>query len=288
MAKIFTKEDLDIEFPLTNPPVPKGCNSLADEDAFINYERKSKIIDYLKEIDYGDYEAEIYDCEDRAFWGIAHVRHMYPGFPIGMAQGKAQPPYYNNEDHALIILWYRIGRISKYTYFDQESLEEIAPSDGIFGKDQEFLDIVIGFPDDKTGKGFKPLPFPSLTQIKGRKSIGLDFVHEFYPKEDLIDYLVNQTYEKHCLGIAPDGKLMSHGTMDPLNFDVYWKSNPDDKALWAYAHLKRKFLGAPVGLALGNKNSTIFIIYKDNGKQQTVYWDFNGEVKDFDAKLILI
>jgi hypothetical protein len=103
-------------------------------------------------------------------------------------------------------------------------------------------------------------------------------------KENILRYLKEKKYESPCKGGD------SHVIVDDLAFNIYWKANPDDIAFWVLAHLRREFMGAPVGAALGVNISAIMIIYKDEGRLKITYWDLKNEkeVSNFDSNLIVI
>jgi hypothetical protein len=146
----------------------------------------------LGSLDYGTRDGEFYDCEDRALWGIAHVRHWFPGVPVGLAAGDVHLGGALEGAHACIVVWYLEGNETKHTYFDQERRQEIKEE---FGKSDKDLVLVIGFPAENSGQGFRPDPMIDKHRIFEKNIVILDRTHKFYPKADIINYLSQKDYD---------------------------------------------------------------------------------------------
>jgi len=220
--------------------------------------------DELKNLNFSNYIKVFHDCEDRAFWGFAHLRHRFPGIPVGVASGFAvEGPVSEMADksHAVILLWYRERGELKHVYWD--------PLPGYQGEVKFDPSIFITFP---IGKSEIPMvnPVPTDYYRINNNTIVFDerrMVYELRTgdKKGLLDYLERGDYDTAC--------KESHEIFNKPDFPEKWRDY--DRALWAFAHIRRDYAGCPVGVAIGNPG---------NGKSYSavILWDKNLSVHYWD------
>jgi hypothetical protein len=229
----------------------------------------TRVLDYLASLDYGVYNPEIWDCEDRAFWGVAHARHKFPGLAIGVASGKRKRGG-KEEDHAVIILWDtdddgHISKSSKYYFYDPDLIRIKSPKPPILEEETEFtLELIVPFPMSKTHstQSIPPLDREEFKNPIENKHFIWDYKHNWsFKKNDVFAYLkdsgqkVRERYGNGCPEFAdPQRKPETHKTnMTVLR--TYWQ-NDIDSAAWAFTHARRQFMGCPIGFAYGRNNIT--------------------------------
>lgn len=244
-----------------------------------SFDINEDLIKFLESLNFGKYIPEFYDCEDRALWGMAHLRHMFPGAPIGVASGIAAEGPVEGQRHAVIILWNRAsgGKIEPAFWDPLPSHQGLVK----FGN----VKSIFTFPPSD-----KPENTPLVTRSLNNKMLVYDEKRVVYPKGDIMNYLINAPYESEC------ENAKAHSIPSPTIFKDHWSSH--DKALWAFVHARRDFAGCPVGIAKGNKvdgrsSWTVIIYFRENdaedGKLMHTYWDprTNSEVK-FNPTTIVI
>ncbi|VVB66972.1 Uncharacterised protein [uncultured archaeon] len=220
--------------------------------------------DELKKLNYGKYIKEFYDCEDRAFWGVMHLRHKFPGVPVGVVSGQAvEGPVSEMADrsHAVILLWYRERGELKYVFWDPlpEHQGEIKFDPSIF----------ITFP---IGKPEIPMvnPVPTDYYRINNNTVVFDqrrMVYELRTedKKGLLDYLERGDHDTAC--------KESHEIFNQPDFPENWRDY--DKASWPFVHVRRAYPGCPVGVAIGNpvtgKSYSSVILWDKDSKLH--YWD---------------
>lgn len=226
-----------------------------------------EVFNYLRSLNHTFHVDNYYDCEDRAFWTMAHVRNKFPNFPIGIISGKVK--YVNNQEHALIVLWYKKGPELHYSYWDPKK-PGFVPIDSI---EPGNIKAVIAFPLGLD----KVAPIPgTLPSLRGKVLI-FDNKRLIYHLDDISEYLVNEIEKKNCV----DDK------------DYY------DRALWTFVHVRRYFAGCLYGFAIGIRDGgtsyeNIFL-YKDGEDWKKKYWNpcadgGNGkfEESDMEPKMVFI
>lgn len=236
-----------------------GTTGLKMDDAvnyMDRYDYDKEIKPFLQRLNYGNYKEEVYDCDDQALWGLAHLRHMFPGVPSAIASGKTV----EKEPHALIIIWYRGrgGGIEK-AFFDPRNKDLVD-----FG---EIFSVVAYPPSDKPEN-----TSPVVKGLEG-KMLVYDRKRAIYAKNTIINYLSTADYETRC------DDIKNHSIKDEEYFERLWLKSAPDRALWAMAHIHRDLIGCPVGVAKGTKagsNSTSWVVifyYKenDNPKKKLTY-----------------
>lgn len=219
--------------------------------AGIYYKCMSKVKEYLKSLkQFNQHHVDhYYDCEDRAFWTMAHLRYKFPGFPVGVVSSK-------NKEHAVNVIWYRhknekTNKITyKYKYWDPKAGE----------CDEKFGDItaVIGFPIDENRidpKRVAPIPKEGMKPLD-KKIIAFDRKRLIYDIDKIEYYLRNKIYtQKNGCKDHHDSK---HTGVNAKRWTDY------DEALWTFVHVRRAFPGCPIGVVIGKrgeKNSYENIIW---------------------------
>jgi hypothetical protein len=212
----------------------------------------------LKKMDFGKYIKIFYDCEDRAFWGLAHLRHSFPGIPAGVVSGFAvEGPLADLPDksHAVMILYYRERGKLNYIYWD--------PLPEYQGEVKFDPIIFVTFPIGIEGEPM-PIPVPSYYHYINNDIVPFDQSRMVYElrrgdKKGLLDYLERGDYDKGC--------KESHKVLFNENeFNNLWRDY--DRALWAFAHIRRAYPGCMAGIAVGTPNggrsfSTVILWDKD-------------------------
>ncbi len=282
--------------------------------------REKMIQKFLGLLDYNSYVPEYYDCEDRALWGMAHVRQKFIGCPIGIVDGIAEYPELSDRQHAIIVFWYEAATETGYEYryklWDPlpksgTSIGEITldPKSGFHSPQK-----VIAFP---IGNGQVDVPFikdffrNSLWPTDIKFSVQFDNKYLEYPLRTYVDektgkrigpgmleYLEDELYEKdgpfQCIELKR--RPEAHKPFDP-GADIALTDH--DKALIDFVHLRRAYPGCKTGLAIGKpkgdgKSSAVIAIWSKTGGNQPIYWehklseDTKGRiVNDFDPKMII-
>jgi hypothetical protein len=212
------------------------------------YDYNAELIPFLRKLNYGTWKEEIYDCDDQALWGLAHLRHMFPGVPAGVASGETAK---KGERHALITMWYREkgGKIEQ-AFYDPRHKDLVK-----FGK----IDSIVAFPPSDKPENTKP-----VLQSFENEMLVYDRIRNIYSKDEIIGYLEKEVYETKC------DDLRYHSTKDENDFNRLWKYSEYDRALWAMVHAHRDFLGCPVGVAKGTMSGdtypiwVVIVYYKEN------------------------
>lgn len=228
------------------------------------------IITEIKKMDFGrtTQADDKWDCEERAIWGMFHIRHKFPGCPVGIAEGKATVGSINNLDHAVLVLW---DKEFKHQFVDPAQV----------GKAVTFSEIVRIFAlptaADNQPDAVELLKKLNLPRLKDNQYINHDAKYWIYPKttdarNGVIDYLWNAFYEKDCPNI--DKSAAAH---DEVGDTSYWKAA--DTAFWAFAHVRRVFEGCAIGVAFGTPKkegitkAVNIILTKNGNKIEPIYWD---------------
>lgn len=182
------------------------------------------------------YEPEKWDCEDMTYYGVAITRCAFPGFPIGIAlRGDKRA----EAGHAQIILW-DLGPEPTYMYCDPAN-------GGKIGKPEDFdPDVIVPFPTMKKWGVQAPPPLDKMVQLDGL-GVSLDNEYDF----DLVAAGTIQTdlkakkLEGECL--PPENTVARDRYYD---LDARFFSQPD-RTFYRFAQLKKKYKGAPIGVAFG-------------------------------------
>lgn len=246
---------------------------------------KDEFMDYLQTLDFGEHIPEYYDCEDRAFWGMAHARFKYPGCLIGVAGGYAEYVKSKDKRHAVNIFWYNGPDGLESVLWDPIENEKTKKSKGeLKGGKSGFHDIkiVISFPTNLKKSSLKR--FGGIFKLDTKR-----LIYETKPeKEDgpgVLEYLEKELYNK--------GKFKcreKHDTSDFGAFKERWTD--EDQALWAFAHVRRYYPGCSVGVAIGRPksggSSAVLAIWPKRGGPR--YWDpkTKKEAVSFDPKVVFV
>jgi hypothetical protein len=220
------------------PYLPIGCTTgMSDR---VHAHNPYEVLACLQECDYEPHKNDVYDCEDRAFWGIAHARRKFPGQPMAAAFGKAR----SGENHAVIVFWSKVGK-DKYVhhFFDPEGsrkgkTEKVAGGGVNGGKLIDNFDtkILVPFPmwrpESETRKELEqqePGDFEGFTYRSGAAVLdGSYTLFDYNSLKNIVDYLEN-------FGEQPSSD--------------FWRI--EEKVLWAWVHARREFKGYAIGMAFG-------------------------------------
>lgn len=236
--------------------------------------KPTDIIEYLKTLNFGlDRQIDdIWDCSERALWGIVHARHKFPGCAIGLAEGKNS----KKENHAVIIIWE--SDLKKYIYFDPLSPQKNAD----FGSEVR----IIAFPFNAL-ESSEPVEIigKSMSRIKDNNYVSWDAKYNIYPLTDaknrngVLDYLSTPLYDKYCVD------LPAHPSVNEADFKNYWKDL--DRAFWSYMHVRRQYDGCAIGVAIGDpepkKSHFVNIIWtekKEGENHKYIFWDPSPEIRN--------
>lgn len=242
----------------------EGVGTGLKNDPLLIFPVNANAIDtFLKSLDYGAYIKTWYDCDNQAYWGMAHLRHRWPGICCGVASGIND----RGEKHAEIMYW--LDGVAHPYFWDQNRATTV----GDYRKIHSAIAFPWGsLPDTKPPfNGFKPISNPAF------------FYNEkylIYPTQFIIDFLKNRKYDNPCQQKRPHQE--DHRIYYPTAFDGRGRWTSYDEALWGVVHLRRHFPGCAVGVAKGTTNggimpSTVIIWHYPNDdttkKPEPLYWD---------------
>ena len=247
---------------------------------------------YLKGLNYDGHEDNKWDCEDRAYWGVAQTRCKFPGLPMAVALGKAKTEPIKGRNHAVILFWAKVGE-------DDHKPHYLDP-DGKLNKIVDFdVRAILTFPVHRPN-----------APGGGRKDLKPFDQHPYIAKGA---FLLDRTYDlskvaeiREFLGTIVDCPQPSGGLAKDKYEDYYLI---EDKAFWAFIHARRHFWekdkGNPIGLGVAfgldkrkKKDGAVLVIWGENaGSQDYEYWDVNrdqngrpiGTIKkdDFEARIVV-
>lgn len=255
---------MDVDYIKTHADRYKGHTNPYEKDKGL----PDSIFSYLYGLNHKNHVNVYYDCEDRAFWTMAHVRHRFPGFPIGMISGVAAEggPGLTGERHALNVLWWYDETVKSYvcSYWD--------PILDRFVKGINQKKAVIGFP---LGAG-RYDPIPNNIDPLDNTLIAFDEKRLIYPLDGnggVSEYLENKTYENPGECKDPHNSIYDKKSLD---FQNRWKRY--DEALWTFVHVRRAYPGCPIGVAIGTidgKKVYVNIIWGSDGSGSIIhkYWN---------------
>lgn len=250
-------------------------------------------------IKYPPYQKEIWDCEDHAFLVAADIRCRFPGQPVGVAIGiAAEPEKIKGAMHAVNYIWFmeRDNRTHEL-------------------KCADFAIFDASLPNPRFVKGFKPeviIPFP-VSGLKKEKDCppgsGLVFrskasfqLDRKLPNFNLMPD-VQKTLNEKSVTCPKPAKI-------EFESDNHWPTLHKTRELWSYrddmfyafAQIRKKHMGAPVGVAFGSatfgpsKNTiedyAALVLWESANKFK--YWDYKekAEPKDFgftfDPRIVIV
>ena len=176
-----------------------GTNGLdTDNSIGKSYDINVDLMPHLGRLNYSAYISEYYDCEDRAIWGMAHLRRRFPGCRVGVASGIAPPghPSFADKPHAVNVLWYYGNAGFEPLYFDPVAGRVNPPG-------LNNIASVIAFP---TGAGADTVtPLVGMHRLND-ETLLYDKERLIYPLRDpnkgILDYLEQRVYDRECDEIA--------------------------------------------------------------------------------------
>lgn len=220
----------------------------------------------------------LWECTDRAYWGVSAVRCQCPGAPVAVAIGVAKERAVAGQDHAVIYFWYLDNNNWKPILFDP-----------LYGEIQDFeTKVLIPFPIYRPGGGYglrKDLPpFEGIGPINGgyiSPSYDDYFVDNFGKITDIIS---NKTY------------ISCNMPTNQKEQDVFIQYRTrEDRAFWAFTHIRSKFNANAVGFALGTGNvkgkiqdHAALVLWRDADTYE--FWDVEKGIRstNFNARFVLL
>lgn len=253
-------------------PGAPATSGLSKANMNANAQDANDIICYLKKLNYEplDSKDNLWDCQERALWGIVHARRMFPGCAIGMVEGKGQEGGVAGVDHAAIVVWER--GLEGYRYWDPLFPDK---DDGTYKFDPHPVRI-IAFPFGVNGDADMIDPIShNMSKIDIGNYISWETEYWLYPlteddPKSVINYLRHPGYNFSCI----DFDNHTGGAIDGKN--KYWRDA--DRAFWAYIHVRRQYPGCAIGVVFGKpKRGYSFAVnvlwYKEGGEIKYKYLD---------------
>jgi hypothetical protein len=250
------------------------------------------LVNEMKNSVFTRHEPGIWECFDRAFWGISVVRCKCPGAPVGIAYGNAlEGPVSALPDprHAVIYYWHWMNNTYTLAKFDPQ----------------------IGNVDNFDLKAFVGFPICRPNYNIGGKSIGkCELLPPFDSTIGEGQILIYNNFEDDPgYDVTKFGKIMSDLGAGSYSLcarpatskegDIYTKKRfREDRAFWVFNQLRSKYNRAAVGFAWGTKTREPDALSKDtavvvvwSSPEDYIYWDIVGKGKinkeDFKAKFIV-
>lgn len=242
------------------------------------------IIPNLKGINYGTYQTNFWDCDSKAYYGIANARCKMPGVAIGLAAGKALYEEMKGKgNHSIIIAWAKNGG-GEYTHFYYD------PADNVHReiRPDEFVpDFIvpfptywpIGYPNER-----KDIPpFNNWALAGTSKNPGYIMLNPNYgvgQSQGILNYLAN-------LPKCPNSEA-----------DLFSR---EDEAFWAYMQARHEIdcpngqpanrsVPSAIGFALGEANSedqAAVVVW--TAKNDAIFWSAKNRAAfpSFKPRLII-
>jgi hypothetical protein len=275
----------DLAMPNGLNPTDSGTTGLAF-DYVIPYDRYNDdgkgikgVVDFLKTLKWDDpenqYKEDVWDCEDRSLWGVAHARCKFPGCPIGVAIGKAVEGDDAGEDHAVIIFWYPRGEGWDCLYFEPDRPSREVTFDPA---------LIIPFPaytpqSDSRRIELKPCDDSAKFPFIEIGALPLDRAHDFGDISRIETYLKNSVAK--CP--EPEGRSAKRAFRN--------KRYLEDRVIWAFIHARREFKNEPVGVTFGTrggKDHSAIVLWLDSDTYK--FFDINdGDItNEFSPRLVFV
>lgn len=255
-----------------------------DDETSIRGLDVNEVKTYLDKLNFTPYINEYYDCEDRAFWGMVHVRQSFRGSAVGVISGKM-----SGKDHAMIILWHKVGNYWIPEYYDPEKgglikENELRPNKTPFDE----LKSIISVP---TGPAKTP-PCDLIDPLDGL--LIYDEKRMIYRSSTIFNYLKYGLYNKkktYACGEDHEVRIKKDKKRYKRDYDL---------PLWAFAHCRRDFPGAPIGVAIGTcvdgeSDSVLILWHHENDQPDDTknlvyrYWDLvEDETVQFKPTMIFV
>jgi hypothetical protein len=229
----------------------------------------TNILYYIKEKskNYPKYQSNIWDCEDFAFLAAADIRCRFPGQPTAIALGTAiDRESGNSVDYAVNVIWFNRkegGQTKCETRF-------IDLTEKIFMYTFDTRILI-------------PLPISGLSDHKELPPFeNLGLIESAAFQLDRREYKFNliNTEVMNTLKDAP-AKCPEQSEIGWSDFNRrFWTIS--DRVFYAFAHIRKKHQGAPVGVAFGiaalqgmaqGFDYAALIIW--NNPYNYFYWDVN-------------
>lgn len=250
-----------------------------------NGPKANDVFNYLKTLNYAPLDPatdDIWDCLERAIWGVAHARHRFPGSAMGVAEGTAKVGPAAGKDHAVVIVWEK--GLGSFIYWDP-----LVPTQKL--QPDEFGPVVRieAFP---SGVGQGDIGAPPAPIEEGMTRIGDgDYVcwktsYKLYPlttdpkitgsRTGVLDYLNGELYKIYCVDIK------GHPVANAGDYGAYW--GDWSRAYWSYIHVRRIYEGCAIGVAFGKPaagNSTVVNVlwHREGGDIKRLYFDPSPEIR---------
>ncbi len=246
------------------------------------------VLNTLQDLTYDPYQTEYYDCEDRAFWGLAHIRSKFPAIPAAVAIGIAVDSPFTGQPHAVIAFWTFKNNKYEVNFYDPE----VKNSDRAKVGDLVKFDtkMVVSYPVYRPNFGFghqeELPPFEKFVYTNG--AMVLDRNYDLIDPESskkIMDYLGNKRY-----GDSPtpdDPNLMGL-------FHTHRENIIEDRVLWAWVNARREFKRRAIGMAFGTTaldrfDYAVLVLWNEAGKPHLFDID-SGLVnpKNFTVRTVIV
>lgn len=262
-----------------------GTGTTGLDEGFIRVPPINEVETYLNGLDFNDYVSEYYDCDDRAFWGVAHVRARFYGCPVGVISGTCSVGDTAGERHAMIILWEKIGNAHIPRYYSPLPVGG-GSYEGLIAE-SSYSPAKYPFSEVKSIISFPPGP-ATMTPVDELELLDGVLIYDenrmIYRSDTVFNYLKQGLYYKGKAYACDE----DHNPSNPLDKGTYWTNY--DRALWAFAHARHDYPGIPLGVALGSHvdgiSDSVLILWHNNTNQENdrdlvfKYWDPDPSKKD--------
>lgn len=243
---------------------------------------KQAVINILESLHYGTHVPEFYDCEDRAFWGVAHVRNAFPGCPVGVISGKAA--YMNNENHAIVMFFIKENNKFKLVLYDPIKKHGEVELNDQTGFHSVMSAVAFPICDKPVGELFRGHPRHQLGSESRKDFLIFDANRLIYPlrreNKGILDYLEKDLFiegSRKCPDIGKHHKPKTQAEL--ITFARNWHDY--DRALWYFAHVRRDYPGCRVGVGIvgpedGKDESNSVLVIWHNEKDMPgnpICWD---------------
>jgi len=258
------------------PLVPNGTTGMLY--SAMHSHNPNDVMDFIikEAANYPKYKATIWDCEDHAFLAAADIRCRFPGQPIAIAIGTAtEPKALIGVSHAVNYLWFERKEGDKSIWDTVKILDTTLPRPGFVGSFNPTL--VIPIPVSGTSN-HKDLPPFERFAFQPTAAFRLDASYNFTLIESKVIPALEQKPKPDYLRCLkpPQNVYRSDASWDDLRKNSELRTYRD-VVFHAFAHIRKEFMGAPVGIAFGtetetNKDSAMLILWSNQNKFD--YWDY--------------
>jgi len=192
----------------------------------------------------GVHQDNLWDCEDRAFFGAAFLRCRLPGQPTGVALGVAVEPF-AGEKHAVIVFWAedRDGKFEHFFFDPEAKMGRNAVGDLVKFNAEKIVPFPAFLPHEKGATQKLLPPWDNFSYANGALVLDREYtLIDDAKSKTIVEYIKNRDYSK-----CP-------GPKNPLHVDIFkehYTDSTNDRVLWVFAHARQRFKGDAIGMAIG-------------------------------------